>query len=225
MWLNLGLAAFNLLPAFPMDGGRVLRAVLATQQDYARATRLAANVGRAMAALFAVLGLVTVNIVLLLIAFFVYVGAQQEAQQAVTRQVTRAASVREAMMTRFARLAPDDTLGDAVHKLLAGPEHDLPVVDADGAVTGVLRRRTLVRALSERGRQTRVAEVMEAPRLTVAPSMDLDEAFGKMRTAKGTIAPVVDPDEGLVGLLTVEQVGELVMVASAMDTTPDRDAA
>ncbi len=225
MWLNLGLAAFNLLPAFPMDGGRVLRAVLATQQDYARATRTAATVGRVLAALFAIVGLVTVNIALLLVAFFVYLGAQQEAQQAMTQQVTRATSVREAMMTRFATLAPGDTLGDAVHKLLAGPEHDLPVVDDDGVVTGVLRRRTLVRALSERGRQTHVAEVMEDARLTVPPSMDLDEAFRAMRTKKSTIAPVVDPDDGLVGLLTVEQVGDLVMVASAMDRPPGGDKA
>ena len=126
MWLNLALAGFNLLPAFPMDGGRVLRSLLALKQDYAKATQTAANVGQGMAILFGLIGLLTFNVILMFIALFVYVGAQQESQQALFRTFTEGTPVRQAMMTRFVVLAPTDTLDDAVDELLSGTDHDFP---------------------------------------------------------------------------------------------------
>lgn len=214
LWINVALVAFNMLPAFPMDGGRVLRALLATRNDYADATQTAANIGQGMAILFGLFGLVTLNPILLFIALFVYVGAQQEAQQAMMRALTKGTPVRQAMMTRFQTLAPDDTLGDAIDKLLAGSEHDFPVVE-DGRVVGLLRRRPLIQALSERGRETPVREVASAECFTVDEGAMLDEALTQMQQSDCSTVPVVR-DGRLVGLLTLENVGELMMISSAL---------
>lgn len=214
LWINVALVAFNLLPAFPMDGGRVLRALLATRNDYADATQTAASIGQGMAILFGLFGLVTLNPILLFIALFVYVGAQQEAQQAMMRALTEGTPVRQAMMTRFQTLAPDATLGEAIDKLLAGSEHDFPVVD-DGAVVGLLRRRDLIQALSAQGRDTPVREVASAECFIVDDGAMLDEALSRMQQADCSTVPVVR-DDRLVGLLTLENVGELMMVSSAL---------
>ena len=214
MWINAVLVGFNLLPAFPMDGGRVLRALLALRQDYARATQTAANVGQAMAILFGLVGIIWFNPVLLFIALFVYVGAQQESQQAVYRAFTEGTPVRQAMVTRFATLALDDTLDDAVDELLAGTDHDFPVVD-DGQIVGILRRKELIQSLSNHDRGTPVPEVADRDFVTTEPGAPLDEVFRQMSTESRSTVPVVEGNQ-LVGLLTLENVGELIMVSSAL---------
>lgn len=214
MWLNVILVGFNLLPAFPMDGGRVLRSLLATRMDYARATQIAANVGQGMAILFGIVGLVGFNPILLFIALFVYVGAQQEAQQAMMRAVTEGIPVRQAMMTRFSTLRPDDTLATAMDELLAGSDQDFPVV-ADGRVAGLLTRKRLVSALSEHGRDARVGDLMEAECFEVDDRAMLQEALQKMSDSKCSTVPVVRNGQ-VVGLLTLENVGELMMISSAL---------
>jgi Zn-dependent protease len=214
LWLNLALVGFNMLPAFPMDGGRVLRAVLASRMDYTRATQIASNVGQGMAILFGLVGIYVFNPVLLFIALFVWVGAQQESQQAIFRTLTEGTPVRQAMMTRFATLAPDDTLDDAADELLAGAEHDIPVVEG-GQVVGMLRRQRLIEALSERGRDTPVRAVAERIDLTVEDTAMLREAFQRIQAADCSTVPVVREGR-LVGLLTLENVGELIMLSSAL---------
>lgn len=216
MWINLALTGFNLLPAFPMDGGRVLRSLLAMRQDYARATQTAANVGQAMAILFGLFGLLSFNPVLLFIALFVYVGAQQESQQAMYRAFTEGTPVRQAMVTRFASLRVDDTLDDAVDALLAGTDHDFPVVE-DGRAVGLLRRKQLIEALSTYDRDTPVREVADQEFFTIHPGAPLDEVFQRMNEANCTTVPV-EEDARLVGLLTLENVGELIMVSSALES-------
>jgi Zn-dependent protease len=216
MWINLILAGFNMLPAFPMDGGRVLRALLATRQDYASATQTAANVGQAMAILFGLFGLLSFNPILLFIALFVYVGAQQESQQAVYRTFTQGTPVRQAMVTRFASLAEEDTLDDAVDALLAGTDHDFPVV-RNGGIVGLLRRKQLIQALSDHDRTTAVGTVADRDFFTTEPGAPLDEVFQRMNEANCGTVPVVEEGR-LVGLLTLENVGELIMVSSALQT-------
>ncbi|HET6567634.1 MAG TPA: site-2 protease family protein [Rhodothermales bacterium] len=213
-WLNLILVGFNLLPAFPMDGGRVLRALLATRIEYARATEIAANVGQGMAILFGFVGIVWFNPVLLFIALFVYLGAQQEARQATMRSLTQGISVREAMMTRFRMLAPDDTLAVAIDELLAGSEQDFPVVQ-EGRVVGVLTRKNLMKGLAELGRDARVADVVSPNCFVIEDTASLDDAFVQMQMGECTSVPVVR-DSRIVGLLTLENVGELMMVSSAL---------
>ncbi|WP_022836568.1 site-2 protease family protein [Salisaeta longa] len=221
LWMNIVLAGFNLLPAFPMDGGRVLRSLLALKKDYAEATQIASNVGQGMAILFGLFGLINFNPILLFIAFFVYVGAQQEAQQAMFRTLTDGTPVRRAMMTRFATLRPDATLGDAVDELLAGADHDFPIVDDAGRVVGILQRKKLIEALNTHDREAPVRTVMDDECLTVTPQDMLNEAFQHMQQADCSTVPVVDGSGELVGLLTLENVGELMMVSSAEGT---RDA-
>ncbi|MEX0600294.1 MAG: site-2 protease family protein [Rhodothermales bacterium] len=220
MWLNVILVGFNLLPAFPMDGGRVLRSLLATRMNYARATQIAANVGQGMAILFGIVGLIGFNPILLFIALFVYVGAQQEAQQAMMRAVTEGVPVRQAMITRFVTLAPEDTLDKAVEELLAGSEQDFPVVD-DGAIVGILTRKRLLKALAERDRETLVRDVLEPDCFEVEDTAMLEEAFRRMAEARCSTVPVVRGGE-LVGLLTLENVGELMMISSALEKAGSR---
>ena len=214
LWINLALAGFNLLPAFPMDGGRVLRALLALRQDYTQATQTAANVGQLMAILFGLFGLISFNPILLFIALFDYVGAQQESQQAVYRAFTEGTPVRQAMVTRFATLEVDDTLDDAVDELLAGTDHDFPVV-RDGEVVGLLRRKQLIQALSTHDRTTPVGDVADQDFFTTEPGTPLDEVFQRMNESNHSTVPVVEGGR-LLGLLTLENVGELIMVSSAL---------
>lgn len=213
LWINVALAGFNMLPAFPMDGGRVLRALLALRGDYAQATQTAANVGQAMAILFGLFGLISFNPILLFIALFVYVGAQQEAQQATYRAFTEGTPVRQAMVTRFVTLGAEDTLQDAVDELLAGTDHDFPVVD-EGRVVGILRRKALIQALSQKDRSTAVREVADRDVITTGPGAPLYEVFQRMSEANCSTVPVEENGE-LVGLLTLENVGEYIMVSSA----------
>lgn len=221
MWMNFILVGFNLLPAFPMDGGRVLRALLARRMNYARATELAANVGQAMAILFGIFGLLAFNPILLFIAIFVYIGAQQEARQAMMRAITEGVTVRQAMMTRFRTLSPDDTLDRAVNELLAGTDQDFPVVE-NGRVVGVLTRKSLIKSLSEFGRQTRLADVALERCPTISENEMLDRAFTEMQTGNCSNVAVLRGAD-LVGLLTLQNVGELIMISSALRNEGLRD--
>ena len=215
MWLNIGLALFNMLPAFPMDGGRVLRAMLALRKDYAQATRIAARVGKGMAVLFGLIGIISFDFILIFIALFVYIGAEQEAQHAMVRAVARNTPVHKAMMTRFGMLHPEATLNDAVNELLAGTDHDFPIVK-DGQVVGMLGRQQLIEALRTHTGDHPVMEVANTECLTVPPDANLGEAFQRMQKSNCSTVPVVHGTQ-LVGLLTFENIGELVMVSSAMD--------
>ncbi|QXD16741.1 site-2 protease family protein [Rhodocaloribacter litoris] len=220
LWINLLLVGFNLLPAFPMDGGRVLRALLATRMDYARATQIAAGIGQGMAILFGLVGLVGFNPILLFIALFVYIGAQQEAQQAMMRSLVQGIPVRQAMMTRFRTLTPDDPLRVAVEELLAGSDQDFPVV-RNGHVCGMLTRKRLLRALAEHGPQTRVGDVVPESDFVLEDTCMLDEAFQRMQEQGVEAAPVVRAGR-LVGLLTLENVGELMMIHAALQQPASR---
>ncbi|HET7038490.1 MAG TPA: site-2 protease family protein, partial [Gemmatimonadales bacterium] len=144
LWVNLFIVGFNLLPAFPMDGGRMLRALLAFRLPYPRATRIAAGAGQLMAVLFGFMGLMGGNPFLLFIALFVYLGAQGEAQQVELRLAIDGVTVGHAMMTRFTALPATATLGDAAQELLAGAQQDFPIVADGGRLVGLLSRAVLV---------------------------------------------------------------------------------
>lgn len=214
MGVNLFLALFNLLPAFPMDGGRVLRALLATKMGRRRATQVAANVGQAMAILFGVFGFF-VNPFLIFIAVFVYIGAQGEAQAVELSSVIRGLVVRDAMLTRFRTLSADDLLSVAVRELLAGSQHDFPVL-RDGEIVGMLRRQDLVKALAEHGANATVGSAMCAECPTVGPTESLEATFERLRQGNCTVAPVTESGR-IIGLLTLENLSELVMVSNALE--------
>jgi Zn-dependent protease/CBS domain-containing protein len=220
--INVLLVLFNLLPAFPMDGGRILRALLATRINYARATQIAATIGQAFAFIFGFVGLFRGNPLLIFIALFVYIGASQEAALAQLKDISRGFPVSSAMVREFRSLPTSATLREAVDALLATSQHDFPVVDESGNVAGILTRHDLISALRRDDPQIRVGDVMRRDIPTVTTGTRFEEAFRIMQECNCPAVPVLDNMKRLVGLLTPENVSELMMVHSAM---PRRRAA
>jgi Zn-dependent protease/predicted transcriptional regulator len=214
MVVNLFLVGFNLLPAFPMDGGRVLRALLATRLEYTRATQIAATVGQGMAFLFGFVGLFGGNPFLLFIALFVWIGAAQEASVVQMRSGLGGIPVSRAMITDFRSLAPGDPLSRAVDLLLTGTQQDFPIVASD-RVVGVVLLKDLEVALRKHGPDTPVGDVMRQP----VPSVDshdmLDTAFRHLHASSSRVGAVMHGGR-LVGLVTLDNVGEFLMVQSAL---------
>jgi Zn-dependent protease/CBS domain-containing protein len=215
MTINILLVLFNLLPAFPMDGGRVLRALLATRLSYARATQVAASIGQGFAFVFGLIGLIW-NPFLIFIALFVYIGASQEAALAQMKDVSRRFPVSSAMVREFRTLPENATLQEAVDALLATSQHDFPVVNETGNVAGVLTRHDLIGALRKNDPTLRVGDVMRRDIPTVTTGTRFEDAFRIMQECNCPAVPVIDSMKRLVGLLTPENVTELMMVQSAM---------
>lgn len=220
LWVNVGLAIFNLVPAFPMDGGRALRALLALRGDYVAATRLAARLGQGIALLFGVLG-VLYNPILVFIALFVWIGAASEAMGVEMKAALHGIPTRTAMQTEFHILSADATLGDAVRSLLAGSQVDFPVVGHDGQVLGVLTRSGLIKGLADKGAEHRVSEVMDRRFVIAHPYEMLDVALARLEDLECRSLPVV-ADGRVVGMLTPDNVSELMMVRSALKSPPSR---
>lgn len=215
--VNVLLVAFNLLPAFPMDGGRVLRALLAMRMNYAVATARAAQVGKLFAALFAILGFFT-NPFLIFIGLFVWLGATQESMAAQMKGALDGIPVSQAMLTDFRTLPPHAPLSQAVELLLAGSQQDFPVVD-DRGIVGVLTRQTLLEALAHRGDGDAMARAVDSVMQRDVPVADaremLDVALVRLQSAPARTMPVVS-NGAMVGLLTMENVGEFVSIHSAL---------
>jgi Zn-dependent protease len=153
LWINVTLAVFNMIPAFPMDGGRALRAILAMRIDTVRATEIAARLGKITAFALGLIGLFA-SPVLLLIALFVWLGAQSEVTAARFEGALSGLSVAAATIREFHTLSPRDRLEVAAAHAIAGFQHDFPVLDG-GVVVGVLPHRALLSALTRRGLRTR----------------------------------------------------------------------
>jgi Zn-dependent protease len=213
-WVNINLVVFNLIPAFPMDGGRVLRALLAYRLGYTRGTRIAAGVGQAVAFALGLAGLFG-NPLLIFIALFVYMGAAAEASAAQMRDAGRGMIASDAAETRFEGLSPTATVEDAVERLLRTSQHDFPVVDGAGRLRGVVTRDDMIRALRERGPDAPVLEVMRRDVPVLHHRQPLDEAMRTMREGGHPAVGIVDTEGKLVGLVTPENVGELMMVQAA----------
>jgi Zn-dependent protease/CBS domain-containing protein len=212
-WVNVALVVFNLLPAFPMDGGRVLRALLAMRLEYVRATQVAAAIGQAMAILFVLVGLF-LNPFLVFIGLFVWLGASQEASFVQMRHALAGIPVMRAMVTDFQTLRPDDRLSQAVDYVLAGFQQDFPVTE-NGQLVGVLKHSDLATALAQHGPDVRVSEVMRRDFITTSPRDMLEPAFARLQEGGCHTSPVVENGR-LIGLLTTENVTEVLMIQEAM---------
>jgi Zn-dependent protease/CBS domain-containing protein len=214
MVVNVLLFAFNLIPAFPMDGGRILRALLAMVMPRVTATNVAARVGQAIAIGFGLLSILSQNWILLFITIFVFLGAQGEAQFVAWRETFRNVSVGQAMATQFRSLSPTDSLQVAIDELIAGHQQDFPVVES-GRLVGLLRRRDLVAGLGRAGPSLPVGEAMsrDCPATTVyAP---LNDVIDTMRAADCQSVPVIHEDR-VVGLLTSENIGDWMIIQAAL---------
>ena len=208
--VNLFLALFNLIPAFPMDGGRVLRALLATRLPRVRATRIAATTGQVVAFLFGLFGLTSGNLILVLIAVFIFIAAQAESSDVQSRDIASHLKLRDATITAFESLTPSDPLHVAAQTLIRTTQHEFPVLDAEGRLAGFLTRQALLYGMAE-GQNTRpVGELMETdiPALPLgAPLQDALEALDHAPAVATT-----DKAGHVIGYVTRENVGELMML-------------
>jgi len=213
--VNLFLAIFNLIPAFPMDGGRVLRAALSARLGFVRATEIAASIGQFAAFLLGFLGLFY-NPILIFIAIFVYLAASSEAHMVALRAVSRGVPVVTATMTQLATLRPDSLIEDAVQVLLQTSQSEFPVVDGESRPAGLLTRSDIIRALKEFGPEARVSEAMTTDVVSIDRRRPLEEAVKLLQERSVPAVAVIEPDGRLVGLITTETLGELMMVSQAM---------
>jgi len=211
--VNVMLVLFNLLPAFPMDGGRVLRALLAMVTDPVKATRIAAIVGRGMAVVFAVVAVVAKMPMLFLIAVFVWFGAGGEARAMAVRSLLERIPVARAMLTEFHTLAPADPLARAAQLVIAGSQQDFPVV-AEGRVVGVLERERLFTVLTQSGELTPVADVMTPNILVIPATAPLEEALMQLQDSAVPMA-AVEHGGRLAGILTLENAVEFLRLRQA----------
>ena len=194
---NIFLALFNMLPAFPMDGGRVLRALLSMRMGPARGTQLAARIGQGLAFLLGLIGLFG-NPILLFIAIFVFLAAEGEARDSALRNAVTDLSVADAMETRFVSIPLEATLAQAVDVLLSSAQHEFPIVDGFRKPVGILVREDLIVALAN-----------------VRIGLPLPEALTQLAASRVPAISVVDVDGILVGLLTRENVAEMMMIKAA----------
>ena len=212
--MNLVMILFNMLPAFPMDGGRVLRAALAMRMPYAKATRTAATIGQGMAVLFVLFGLLYGHFMLLFIAFFVWIGASNEAEDAEESSLLSGLRVSDAMVTDYRRLTPDDTAQNTVQLILQGWQADFPVV-SNGQFVGIVTRQDVVTALEAGNPLQPVANFMRTDALSCSPEDDLDTALQTLRSSHLPLLPVLGQGR-LIGLLTSENILEALMFRRAL---------
>lgn len=212
--VNVSLVAFNLLPAFPMDGGRMLRALLSYRLGRLRATRIAATIGQAIAFGLAFLGLFG-NPLLLFIALFVFLAAGQEAQAVEISEATKKAALGDATITSFERLGSQSTVGQAVKLLLATTQREFPVIDAAGHLRGVLTREGMIRALAQSGPETPVLDVMVRDVPVVNARAPLSAAVALLQSGGQPMVGVVDDEQRVGGIITPENLAEYLMVAEA----------
>ncbi|RWP77612.1 site-2 protease family protein [Mesorhizobium sp.] len=213
--VNVFLVLFNMIPAFPMDGGRILRAALAARLSWSRATQIAATIGQGLAFVFGFLGLFY-NPLLIFIGIFVYLAAAAEAQNAQIREVATSVLVGDVMITEFARLDRSATLDEAIEMLLATTQHDFPVIDSAGHLEGLVTRNDTIRTLKEKGPAEPVASAMRNDIPKIHYRKSLEESLRLMQQADVPAVAVVDNSDRLVGLMTHETIGEMLMVRSAV---------
>jgi len=212
LFANVVLAVFNLIPAFPMDGGRVFRALISFFTDRIRATRIAAGLGQLLAILFVFLGFFY-NFWLVFIGLFIFLGAGGEATLELTRKALVGLKVGDALMRRFTLLNPDDSLGDAARALLNSQETEFVVADR-GRPVGLLGKHDIIRGLSERGKDALVAEFMTRSFVVLDPETTLEDFFGRV-LEKDQPAIVMDGEE-LLGLIDRENLEERLQIQQAM---------
>ena len=210
---NVFLLLFNMLPAFPMDGGRVLRAVLAMRMSHVRATQVAASVGQGFAFIFGFLGLFS-NPLLVFIALFVYLGAAQESAVAQMRNVTTRLPLAAAMVTEFKTLAPESSTADAVELLLSTSQHEFPVVDAEGRLSGLVTRDGLIAAVGRNERDP-VSAFMHSDIPVLPWTTSLDEAFALITERRCPALAIAHDDGRLAGLITTDNLQEMLLIQNA----------
>ncbi len=208
---NVFLVLFNLIPAYPMDGGRVLNALLAMRMDKRKAMRISAAIGQGLALVLGFLGLFG-NPMLIFIAIFVYLAAAGESAQNDLEGMASSLLVQDAMETKYVTVPADATLADCVDILLAAAQLEFPVVDAFNKPAGLLTRDGLIAALRELPREAPVIQIIQAPAPVVKMSGRLDAAITEMNRIGSPAMSVVDAEGRIIGLLTLQNIAEMMMI-------------
>lgn len=211
--INLMLLLFNLIPAFPLDGGRVLRGLLALKTNWVQGTRIAVKVGQGFALLFFLAGIAFQVWVLPLIALFVYIGGKGEQRAILQRWALRSTPAREAMLTSVQTIAPWDSIGAVAARSAQSAQHDFPVVEA-GRIVGMLTHPLLVGALHQLGPESPVSAVMSRQFVTADESDSLESLYRRM-TETGQTAVLIVRDGRVVGLVDLQQIGKYHLLHAA----------
>jgi CBS domain-containing protein len=219
MMVNITLVVFNMIPAFPMDGGRVLRALMATRMDYVRATKIAATLGQGIALIFGFIGLFTAP-TLIFIAFFVWIAAGQDSGMVQMKAALTGIPVSRAMLTEFRTLHPLEPVSGALNLIMAGVQHDFPVVD-QGRLVGILTHEDLFAAMKEGRTFLSVGHIMRREFEAIDAQDMLETAFAQMSSSALKSAPVTWQGQ-LVGLLTLENVRKFLMLRNMLKTSNRR---
>jgi Zn-dependent protease/CBS domain-containing protein len=209
-YINVVLALFNLLPAFPMDGGRILRALLATRLGAVRATEISSAVGQLFAVAFFLIGLISGNLLLALVAVFIFFGASGESQMVRQRELTRGLLVSDVMGTkpRTETVTPYHTFGQVLDSVIHGYQEDFPVVDENGRLVGMITRNEIMTAAHSPERYSSVRDLMKTNVPTISSEADLFEDGLRILQQSGLRALPVTENGELVGMLTIEDVGQ-----------------
>lgn len=219
---NTALFLFNLIPAFPMDGGRLLRALLALVFSHRRATIIAATVGQVLAVVFVLAGL-KLSVWLIIIGVFIFIGAEGEERLVKTRSLLRELEVEEVMSREFLALAPTDTIARGLAAVYQTGQDDFPVLAA-GGLLGLVNREDMVAAANEGLADQPVTAVMDPRPLCVPPRAPLVRVHEEMRAAGRTAVPVLD-GERLVGLLSAENISRYLLVQASIKPARRRGGA
>jgi Zn-dependent protease len=215
MIVNIFLALFNLLPAFPMDGGRVLRAAMAIRMPHHLATKRAAAVGQCFAVFFGMVGFSYGNPFLMLIAVFLWVGAGAENQSEQMKNSLAGATASDAMLTEFHVLAPEDTLTKAIHYTLAGSQKDFPVGNQH-QIIGVLTQKYLLEALQQYGENFEVGKLNLSPIKTIEKHTPIQQLLDEIQIDKNHMLAVNDANK-IVGIINLENIIELINIQTALN--------
>jgi Zn-dependent protease len=211
--VNIILAVFNMIPAFPMDGGRVLRALLSFKLKREKATQVAASLGQFIAILFVFLGLFY-NPFLVLIGIFIFLGAQAENSMVQTQSVLKGFAVKDVMMTEFSELQASDPLSRATQSLLDSQNTDFVIKDNDRFV-GILSRNELIQGISTLGLDAHISEALSKEYHSLTMDQALEEVFPNMKVKGQGLMPVMNGDQ-LIGVVDSENVMEFILVREAM---------
>jgi Zn-dependent protease/CBS domain-containing protein len=211
--VNIMLAIFNLIPAFPMDGGRVLRGILAAKMDYVRATSAAVFIGQGLAVVFIFYG-VFYNWWLAIIGLFLYMGAGGEKQHVLLRSFLHQVPVSEAMVTDFRSVHPDEAIAGVLERFHHGSQEDFPVISQAG-LEGILTRDRILASIHDKGLSVRVSDVMDRTFVSVDPDMPLDEVYKTLLASRKTAVAVVDKGE-VTGMVCLDGISRYLMFKTAL---------
>jgi len=214
--INIMLAFFNLIPAFPMDGGRVLRGILATKMDYVRATSAAVLIGQGLAVIFIFYG-VFFNWWLALIGLFLYIGAGGEKQHVLLRSFLNQVPVSEAMVTDFRILHPDEAVSSVLERFHHGCQEDFPVISEAG-LEGILTRDRILAGIHQKGLDARVGDLMDRNFATVTPDVPLEQVYKALLASRKTAVAVVDKGE-VKGMVCLDGISRYFMIEAALRKT------